>query len=375
MKLCQIVPSLEERYGGPSKSVYELSSALAQAGNDIELLATDPGVFETRSEGRLKIEIFHRGWPDRLCVSAGLRSAVRVSSAEIIHHHSLWLRTLHYAHGAAKRRRVPLVVSPRGMMSAWAWEHHRFRKAVAQRFLHPGALAAVSGWHATSLAEEAEIRDHGYSQPICVAPNGVAAPPPEEGLAAVAAWREKCPAITDKPTALFFSRFHRKKRVIELIDLWMDRGPEDWVLLLVGIPEDYSPETLTDYILRAGGAGRAYAFSGAGMPPPYAVASLFMLPSHSENFGLVIAEALASGVPALVTDSTPWSGLNENGGGWCVPWADFPAALAAAVAEGPSRLADRGNLARAWVLREYSWSRPASKLMEFYGQLSPSRPS
>jgi glycosyltransferase involved in cell wall biosynthesis len=369
MKLCQIVPSLEERYGGPSKSVYQLSTALVLLGHEVELLATDPGAGSSQVEGRLRLTISHRDWPSRLCFSAGMRQALARSDAAIIHQHSLWLRTLHYAHRAAARRKVPLVVSPRGMMSTWAWEHHHWRKDLANRFVHPGALAAVTGWHATSAAEEADIRARGFSQPICVAPNGVAAPPPEEALAAERVWRAACPAIAERPVALFFSRFHRKKRVLELIDLWLETGPTDWVLLLVGIPEDYSAETLTQYIFRAGGLGRAYAYSGAGRPPPYAVASLFLLPSHNENFGLVVAEALAHGVPALVTDATPWSELNDNGAGWCVPWADYPATLAAAIAEGPERLRERGRSARAWILREYSWERPARALAEFYEKL------
>jgi glycosyltransferase involved in cell wall biosynthesis len=84
---------------------------------------------------------------------------------------------------------------------------------------------------------------------------------------------------------------------------------------------------------------------------------------------MVVAEALARGVPALVTDATPWAELNGNGGGWCVPWSDYPATLAAALAEGPARLRERGSAARDWVLREFAWDRPARALAEFYEKL------
>src|ERR1700722_14812382 len=107
MKLCQIVPSLEERYGGPSKSVYQLSTSLANLGHAVDLLATDPGGGFDRAEGQLKMAVSHRDWPGRLCFSAGLRRALGRSEAEIVHHHSLWLRTLHYAHRAAARRKIP----------------------------------------------------------------------------------------------------------------------------------------------------------------------------------------------------------------------------------------------------------------------------
>lgn len=371
MKLCHIVPSLEERYGGPSKSVHALCAALARTEHEVVLLTTDPAApaaGETRREGALRIGVFRREWPQRICVSHGLRGELRASEADVVHHHSLWLRTLHYAQQRA-RRGAKLVVSPRGMMGAWAWRHRRWRKQLARLFIHPGALGAVDGWHATSREEENEIRALGFAQPVCVAPNGVEAPNAAESAASREHWLAACPEAARRPVALFFSRFHQKKRVVELIDLWAELAPRDWLLLLVGIPQDYTPEELEAYAARVSAAGAVRAFSGMNRPQPYAVASLFLLPSHNENFGLVIAEAMAHGVPALVTDSTPWSGVNREQLGWCVPWEKFSASLDAAVAEGPERLRERGARAQAWVLREFSWGKSAGTLAAFYASL------
>ena len=373
MKLCEIVPSLEEQYGGPSRSVLALANALARNGHAVELLATEPGPGSERTEGRLRTRIFHRDWPQRLCPSAGMRAALRSTDAAIIHHHSLWLRTLHYAHRAARQHRAAMVLSPRGMMSGWAWGHRGWRKKIARAIIHPGALEAVDGWHVTSVEEEREIRALGFKQPACVAPNGVEAPSVAELSQAAIHWTKVCPAVGKQPVALFYSRFHRKKRVLELIDLWLERGPRDWLLLLVGIPQDYTPELLTRYVQRNSGAGRVQIFNGMNQPPPYAVASLFVLPSHNENFGLVIADAMAHGLPVLVTDTTPWSAINTDQRGWCVPWQEFPAALAAATAEDRWQLRDRGVRAQAWVLREFSWDKSAQTLGGFYAQLKGGR--
>lgn len=369
MRIAQIVPSLEERHGGPSKSVYDLSAAIAAAGHEVELLATGEESQEIPGQESFSTRIFKRGWPDFLCPSAGLRRHLSESDAEIVHHHALWLRTLHYAHRSAARKGARFVVSPRGMMSRWAMHHRHGRKRLAGWFVHPGALAAAHGWHATSDEEAADIRALGFRQPVCVAPNGVAAPSSEKATEAARYWSELCPDVGSRPVALFYSRFHRKKRVVELIDAWLENGPRDWLLLMVGIPEEYTVEMIEDYILRASGSGRVRVFSGIDRPPPYSVASLFLLASHNENFGLAIAEALAHGVPALVTDSTPWRVLNENGGGWCLPWEKFPGAIRAATAEGPERLRTRGTIARNWVLREYSWEKPARSLAAFYATL------
>jgi glycosyltransferase involved in cell wall biosynthesis len=346
-----------------------MAAAIAGNGHRVELLATEPGAGWERTEGELTIRVFHRGWPEAVCPSSLLRRYLRSAAPDVIHHHSIWLRTLHYAHRAARRTNAALVVSPRGMMDPWAWAHHRKRKAFARAVIHPGALEAVDGWHATSTSEESHIRALGFKQPVCVAPNGVEEPPAKASAEAADHWLRLFPAAAKKRVALFYSRFHQKKRLLELVDTWLEVAPVDWILLVAGIPEQYSARKIEDYVLRAGGTGRVRAYDASGHPPPYAIASLFLLPSHGENFGLSIAEALSSGVPALVTDSTPWSELNRIGAGWCVPWAEYATALSAATSESPESLKLRGSIAKDWVCRQYSWKHSAKILVDFYSSL------
>ncbi|MBS0662253.1 MAG: glycosyltransferase [Verrucomicrobia bacterium] len=374
MRITQIIPSLETRHGGPSRSVPALAAACVRLGQEVRLVATTPGPEESRDEDGLHLRNFRRGWPPMLCPSARLRADLLAQPAEVVHHHSLWLRPLHYAREAAERHRVPLVISPRGMMAPWAWAHHRGRKWVADRLVHPGALRAAAGWHATSLAEADDIRRRGFRQPVCVAPNGVEATTPAEQATARAHWQAACPAAARRPVALFFSRFHRKKRVRELLDLWLSAPRGDWLLLLVGLPEEYAVAEIQSWIDAAQAGDRVAAYDGTGRPAPYPVASLFLLPSHSENFGLVVAEAMAGGVPVITTDATPWAALNDDDRGACVSWERFGAALADALADGPDRLRERGARARDWVVREYSWDEAARRLVEFYRQLAASRP-
>ncbi len=371
MKLCHIVPSMEERHGGPSRSVRALCGALARSGNNVDLFAASPRVSATvvENEGGLRMTTFKRGWPGRVCPSPGLKRALAAEKFDVVHHHSLWLRTLHYAHRSAVTHRSLLVISPRGMLSEWAWRHRNWRKQLARRLVHPGALEAADGWHVTSAEEKRDVRNLGFTQPVCVAPNAVDAPTAEASSTALKHWHTVCPETATRPVALFYSRFHPKKRIIELIDAWNENGPPDWLLLLVGIPQDYTPDSLEKYARRQSGRTRVAAFSGVGQPPPYSVASLFMLPSHNENFGLVVAEAMAQGVPVLVTDSTPWKEIARRNVGWCVPWSEYPSALKAATSEPTEHLRDRGRRAREWVLQEFSWDRSAQLLNGFYQQL------
>lgn len=369
MRVSQIVPSLELRHGGPSRSVYALSQAVAQLGHEVDLLATDPGAPRLREDKRLRIGTFHRDWPQALCPSRGLRRHLATSRPDIVHHHSLWLRTLHYAHHRARVLDVPFVISPRGMMSEWAWQHHGWRKQLVRHLVHPGAFEGAAGWHVTSEEEAVDIRRQGFQQPVCIAPNGVTAPTPEQRTAAIAYWNRTCPDAAHRPTALFYSRFHRKKRVLELIDLWLARVPDDWLLLMVGLPDDYTVRQLETYVLRASGGGRIRVFDGEGCPPPYAVASVFLLPSHSENFGLVVAEAMVNALPVCVTDTTPWRSVNAHGAGWCVPWSDYPSTLEQALGEDREARAARGQHARRHALADFSWDRSARMLVEFYERL------
>jgi glycosyltransferase involved in cell wall biosynthesis len=375
MHVCHIVPSLEDRHGGPSKSVRALANHLARLGESVELLATAEAGQRVTLTGAdtATIRTFPRVTPRWLSRSPELRRYLAGANFDCVHHHSLWLLPLRYAHEAARRRHVPLVISPRGMMSGWAYAHRRWRKSLAEHFVHPGAFSDAAGWHATSPQEADDIRALGFKQPVCVSPNGVALPADTELAAARAIWHGLCPATKARPVALFYSRFHHKKRLRELIDLWLATPRGDWLLLIAGLAEDYTVAEINSWIAAAGAAARIAVFDGTDRPPPYAVASLFVLPSHSENFGLVIAEALAAGVPALVTDTTPWSGLAGQECGWCVPWGKFGATLATALAAKPREREAMGRRGRDWVAREFSWERVARLLGEFYHHLCDER--
>lgn len=372
MRLCHIVPSLAERHGGPSKSVRALANHAVEAGTQVELLSTQlPGEIITPGEDdRARIRVFPRIAPRWLVRSPGLQEHLLTTPYRCIHHHSLWLLTLRYAAEASRRQGIPLIISPRGMMNSWAWRHHRWRKRLAELLVHPGAFQQAAGWHATSAEEASDIHTLGFRQPVCVSPNGVNLPTEADLAAARTIWQELCPAVRTRPVALFYSRLHRKKRVRELIDLWLGAPRGDWLLLIVGTAEEYTAAELAAEVSRQGGSERITVLDGAGRPPPYAVASLFVLPSHSENFGLVIAEALAAGVPALVTDTTPWSDLGPNRAGWCVHWDEFGDTLRQALFTPPQELRAMGRSGQSWVAREYSWSRAAGLLHGFYRHLT-----
>ncbi|MBC8011603.1 MAG: glycosyltransferase, partial [Burkholderiales bacterium] len=324
------------------------------------------------------------------CFSPGLAAFLRATPARAIHAHGVWLRPLHHAAQSARLHRAPLILAPRGMLEPWALAHHVWKKRLAAAFIQPRALAAVTGWHATSQQEAdhfrtlpawlrpPEIINHksqiiNKPAPSCVAPNGIAPPDPASAAPARAAWLAAYPKLHDTRVALFYGRLHRKKRVAELIALWRSRPRPGWTLLVAGIPGDY---TIADLAALAGAdsASPIVVADGGPLPQPYALADLFLLPSHSENFGQAVAEALAAGVPALVTDTLPWRELDAVSAGRCVSWTDYPAALDALLALPPPALAALGASGRTWVLDRFTWTASARRLLDFYPTLSPSPP-
>jgi glycosyltransferase involved in cell wall biosynthesis len=97
-------------------------------------------------------------------------------------------------------------------------------------------------------------------------------------------------------------------------------------------------------------------------------ADLLVLPSHSESFGMVVAEALAHGVPVVTTTGTPWSVLPERGCGW---WVDATAdgltqGLRQATSQAPETLREMGERGRELVAAELGWEQVAQRFIRIY---------
>jgi glycosyltransferase involved in cell wall biosynthesis len=381
LDVLHVIPSLDPGQGGPSRTVPALAAAQAAHGARVALATVGPlppGLSALHPGVEFLPHRLDPGPAGRLLrASSALAASLPSISTRVIHAHGLWQRPLHHAALTARLHRVPLVVAPRGMLEPWALAHHPWRKRLAASLVHPGAWRTLASWHATSDQEAANLRKlpswiAGATStpppPCCVAPNGIAAPPAGSAAPAREAWIAAYPNLRHTRVALFYGRFHRKKRVGELIELWCRTPRPGWTLLVAGLPGDLSVERLR---ASAKGPGTVLVADGARLPPPYALAELFLLPSHSENFGQAVAEALAAGLPALVTDTLPWRELDAAAAGRCVPWPEYPAALSSLLAKPPPDLATLGARARRWVLGRFSWSETAHRLLEHYQALHP----
>lgn len=362
------INGLRADHGGPSRSVGALAGATAAQGASVEIVAGRADTDEV---------IRPEGVPVHLTDRPGARQLVRplasrfgrtladaLSPSSLVHDHGLWLPSNRIAAAVARRQRVPRVVSVRGMVSEWALAQGAAKKRAAWALYQKRDLARADLLHATSDAEAAAIRRLGLNVPIAVIPNGVDLPP--DGAPR--------PTPSDARTALFLGRIHPVKGLTDLITAWERVRPAGWRLVLAG-PDEDGHQLKVEQAIRDADLADHVTFAGAVRDDVkwalYHSADLFVLPSHSENFGIVVAEALASGVPVIATTGAPWSDLHTHDCGW---WTEIgPEALQAALTDATTRLPDQlhamGQRGRQLIQDRYSWTRAAAQMTEAYAWL------
>lgn len=360
--LLQVISGLELAHGGPSYSVPRLNGALRAAGIDSRVLADVPPGDPSNDAGP-NIETFNRQFARtpglkmlHMSQSLARRLATPDLRVNLIHSHGLWRMPNLYAAWAARRRGIPIVVSPRGMLSEAALQLSAPGKRIFWYLGQKAALDATACFHATSSAEYNDLRRFGISVPIAVIPNGVdlvALPdrvgPRQAGL------------LSSQRTALFLGRIHPIKGIDALIGAWGRVASEfpQWRLRIVGPGESIHISALADLIARKSvpRVSMEGALAGEAKFQAFAEADVFVQPSYSENFGLTVAESLACRRPVLVTKGAPWPGVVTHGCGWWIDTGEeaLVAGLRVALATPDDELDAMGRRGEAWVREAFAW--------------------
>lgn len=350
-------------------SVSGLCKGLIQHGHDVRVITSDAngkrrltGVVVdqmTEWEG-IPVLYCRRTIPESISLKMLQALPSNIHWADVVHLTGVYnfptFPVLHYCRQARK----PLVWSPRGALQRWAGSRRVIAKAMWNRL----AKAVAPGWmhlHATDEAEAEESRPHIGTFDWDVVPNGVSIPT-----------KLVAPVPSATLRVLFLGRLDPKKGIPILIESIseLSRGvdPLPVEVTIAGA----GPSEYTEYLFqmcRQFGVVSKIKFVGevdsTAKGQLFASTDVSVFPSHTENFGIVVAESLAHSVPVIVSPNMPWASVVNRGCG--LVSENTPRALAANIRKCLTLdLPGMGSAGRQWMVREFSWNRRAAEMATCY---------
>ncbi|MEO1002590.1 MAG: glycosyltransferase [Cyanobacteria bacterium J06638_7] len=389
LRVLHLIPSISPRRGGPSQAVLAMSSALRQKGVDAAILTTDDDgpdrlpipIGQWHEREGVPVLAFPRWSPAarplrplrEFALSPALLRWLRrnVREWELLHVHALFSFPSTAGMAVARRQGVPYVLRTIGQLQRWSLQQSAGRKRLLLRLIERRNLGGAAALHFTSEAEQREAAALGLATPSFVLPLGVELPPGAE------------PAGVLGPVRfLFLSRLHPKKQLPVLLEALAElrrRHPgAAWQLDVAGEGEPAYVIELQQQAERLAIADRVrwHGFvAGEAKAALLHRADWFVLPSAAENFGIAAAEALAAGVPAILSPGVALAAVvAETGAGLvCEPTPqNLTAALEACLHPPPACMR---RAARQLAVEHFSWEVIGGQLVDQYSQLVQAAPA
>jgi glycosyltransferase involved in cell wall biosynthesis len=318
VKVLHVIPSVSLKHGGPSIAVQSFAKASQQIGIEVTVATTDDDGNDARLDVPLGMpvdrdgvrHIFFRRDFVPYKVSFGLAKWLNrnVANFDVVHIHALFSYSSYAAARAARKHKIPYVVRPLGVLNRWGMKNRRpFLKKLSFRFIELPILRGAATIHYTTEAERNEANSLGLE--VAGFPS-VVMPVPVEAATETGDPNEyfrRFPEASGRKIILFLSRLDRKKGLDLLFRAFVGvraavpnsllvvagTGNKEYVKSLHQLADELR---ISDNIVWAGHlAGREKAAA-------FAAANVYVLPSYSENFGIAAAEAMAAGVPTVITD-------------------------------------------------------------------------
>ena len=355
---------------GPSYSVPGLCRGLHEAGVEVSLHTLKTPI-TTKFHFPFPL-VTYPGHPSRFLpgnapeMERGLELAC--VEADVLHTNGLWMMPMVYPGWVIKRLRQKghfpkLVVAPRGCLALWALKRGWMKKKLFGWLFQNQVLSQADMFHATSEKEYAEIRARGYRQPVAIVPIGMDIPVVEPRNA------RKGRNGEEKRRVVFFGRLHKVKGVDRLLFAWEQVAQDGWELVIAG-PDCGMLEELKGIVAerklpRVSFVGE---INGHAKYEFLADGDIYVLPSDTENFGITVAEALASGTPVIASQGTPWEGLEREKCGRWVPIGVEPLreALKELMSKDDAERAAMGERGKEWIRREFTWQGVGAKMKAAY---------
>lgn len=372
MRVIHVVPSLDVAAGGLTRSVVELCAAEASLGATVTLLTMGRSPYPSGRGFEIRAVSPLRG--TRQAPTTAWTSLLRreVARAEIVHLHSLWNPAVALAARQCRRAAIPFVLSPHGMLQTVSMTRKPWRKRLA---LLVSERATLSSAAAFRFLSEVEARDSARltpdNVPTFIIPNGVT--PALSVTAQADRFLARYPRLKGKEIVLFLGRLHWSKQLDLQFDALSLLDRQDLYWVLVGPDEgerdrlerrvNMSP--LADRVLYTGEVEHETALDAL------AAADVVLLTSRHEAHSMAMNEALAVGVPLVMTDTVGFTLAGDRRAARVVPGK--PEALASAVAEildESQETASMRTAARELVAEILAWPFVARATLGLYDRIT-----
>ena len=376
MRVLHVIPEIRASAGGVSSAVSGLAIAQQRAGMDVSVLAPyigepdQPSIDSLTSAG---VRV-HTCGPvtGRFGRHPNLKSVTEtaVADADIVHIAALWEEVQHLAARAAKRQNIPYLISPHGMLDPWSLSLSKWVKRVVLAWRVRKNLNEAAALHFTCAVERDLVASLKLKPSSIVEPNGLDLSE-FENLPSPDQFRSRYPSLAnDRPIVLFLSRLHPKKGLDLLIPAFT-AGPKEAMLVIAGPDSDDYQKTVEAMIRQHNIQDRVIftgMLKGKERVDAMAAATIFVLPSYQENFGIVVAESLAAGVPVIISDQVNiHAEITAAGVGGVVPTKVEPLARELARWLEDNNLRSQAALkCRPFAQSQYDWNKIAERWKAHY---------
>ena len=395
MKILHVIASIAPRYGGPSKACFEMARAVARMGHTASIYTTNQDgsaelhvpthepVFREGVEIRYFPIQRPRSWSVSIPLALALRRAI--PEYDLVHLHSLYL-----FHGAAaghycRKYGVPYLIRPHSTLDPFIYRRHRLRKSLAELLFEHRNIKHAAAIHFTTEEERRLAEPYTFQTPGIVVPLGLELSA-YENLPEPDSFRSRHPETRGKRIILFYGRINFKKGLDILVRAFgsVARLRDDAHLVIAGPDNEGWARRVRGWLLDEGVCDRATftgMLQGTDALALMRDAEMLVLPSHSENFGISVIEAMACGLPVIISDRVNiFREVEASLGGRVAPLR--PDAFAHAMVDlldHPEMARQMGQCGRAFVRAHYDWSTVAVALQDAYrsvvsGSLRDGRP-
>lgn len=376
MRVLQVIPTLLPETGGPARTIPEFCRSLTALGLDVTLLAThepDKALTIDPESEPYRVHLSHGAEQSWRC-ARNVNRTIRDWAGEfdVIHIHSVWNLIATAAAAAARRARVPYVLAPMGMLSETCLRQSNFAAKRAYAIVRERrTVEHAARLHLGSEPELATLIEGWFRYPRhFIARNGVNVP----ANLRPGSFRKRFPKLHDRKIMLFFGRLHAIKGLdlqLQTFALLKAKHP-DLVWLLVGpdggewsrLSKSIEASGLSDDVCWLG------ALNGEERFEALLDCDVLVHTSHYENQTMTINEALAVGVPLVITESVNYPEVEKFGAGYVV--RRDPTEVAAkidAILENPQASAKMREAGRAFAAAELAWSGVAMIVLQAYQEI------